>query len=653
MVQLRSALGKQPSETISSPPASKETKRSVLKEKTNTMRGKKSQSALAAKPEKAVVKKARTQVKKPSNKPSSTEDISVVERILKNARKAPKDGEEEVSEDTIEVKDRSSRRASRQPSRPAKEATQPTVLEGMKERMDATARRLVQSPKKAQIATDEIASSSGTPPVLRAATPQQSGIVTEFTELSLSPSPPAGRYSSANAKRTSYLPPGSAIRVHGTPAHEMSLLALKNFRRRPRQPSMLQMIQNRTTSARPSLANSQANEDSSVFDLGADEDEEDFLPEAEGTPLQVSNVERGSSPHLKDHGVLLRQNAGKDASPIANKKRKSDAVEQVEELPGRTKRSRRSRISGDDDVSSIQVRPVSKGLMQRPATGDPSATDIQVLGSEPSSTPPTRASSGERRTSSTHADFVVPSTEPQDALERIHNTADDEDICNATFADPVSSPLPSLSLPPSGTQMTDIYADPLTQRSPPPRKRTTRNAQKPAEALQTDVLKALLPRRRRRLATHNRKSDYDIDSDAESDSLDLTIPEDDIRITTQSKSNTRLARSKRSGATPAKQKRSSGDVKTSGRKIASKKPTRVYGRKSATSDKENEENAPSSMIRRGDNISALPDTSTATQVSRSKELDEIRRKFAEVDEWDLSFEAITPEDHRSSSQGWR
>lgn len=71
--------------------------------------------------------------------------------------------------------------------------------------------------------------------------------------------------------------PPSTIRVGGTPAHETSILALTNFRRRPRQPSLLRMV-HQTTDVEGAGANS---------DDGDDLD--DFHPDDESTPLRHRN----------------------------------------------------------------------------------------------------------------------------------------------------------------------------------------------------------------------------------------------------------------------------------------------------------------------------------------------------------------------------
>ncbi|KAH7064155.1 hypothetical protein BKA63DRAFT_427930 [Paraphoma chrysanthemicola] len=72
--------------------------------------------------------------------------------------------------------------------------------------------------------------------------------------------------------------PPSAIKVGATPAHENSILALTNFKRRARQPSLLRMVQQTTDLE---------DNDQSGLDDTDDFDFDDFLPQAESTPLNV------------------------------------------------------------------------------------------------------------------------------------------------------------------------------------------------------------------------------------------------------------------------------------------------------------------------------------------------------------------------------
>jgi hypothetical protein len=77
--------------------------------------------------------------------------------------------------------------------------------------------------------------------------------------------------------------PPSAIKIGATPGHETSILALTNFRRRQRQPSLLRMV-HQTTDV----------EDNNLDDF---DDLDDFNPADESTPLQVqkNSVVEGAS----------------------------------------------------------------------------------------------------------------------------------------------------------------------------------------------------------------------------------------------------------------------------------------------------------------------------------------------------------------------
>ncbi len=60
------------------------------------------------------------------------------------------------------------------------------------------------------------------------------------------------------------------------------------------------------------------------------------------------------------------------------------------------------------------------------------------------------------------------------------------------------------------------------------------------------------------------------------------------------------------------------------------------------------------MNEEDEEVTGLHDsTATFSGLVQSKELESVRQKFEEVDEWEMSFESMSAEDHRSSSQGWR
>jgi hypothetical protein len=205
-----------------------------------------------------------------------------------------------------------------------------------------------------------------------------------------------------------------------------------------------------------------------------------------------------------------------------------------------------------------------------------------------------------------------------------------------------------------GTQQTDVFADPLTQLSPPPLPRQAK-AKSQAKAVSTATLQSLLPKRRQRAQPKARRTEFDIssDEDDEDSQLDASHLEED-----EDELGGRLRR-KPLKATPVRSKKTKSkprqpkahlSARKSAKSPAKTRATQTYGRKNkpiAISDKENEL----------DESAAEDEDSLATKVTtpgaKSKELEAVRRKFEEVDEWDMSFESMSAEDHRSSSQGWR
>ena len=107
--------------------------------------------------------------------------------------------------------------------------------------------------------------------------------------------------------------PPSAVKVGATPAHETSILALTNFKRRPRQPSLLRMVQ-QTTDVEDNDESSLSNTDNFDFD--------DFLPQDESTPLnkQRTTTEKEGA---NDSGAHLSSSASR------GRKRKLTPVVQV------------------------------------------------------------------------------------------------------------------------------------------------------------------------------------------------------------------------------------------------------------------------------------------------------------------------------------
>jgi hypothetical protein len=478
------------------------------------------------------------------------------------------------------------------------------------------------------------------------------------------------------------------------PAVETSMLALKNFKRRPRQGSMLEMVRKRRSSVQASLISARPQqgddvEDTSVFDLGsASEGEDVFAPEAEGTPLQTSKTRKSTSTRKS---VSAKKSIAATTPAVKRTKRKSDDLESphsaLDALRAKHRKSEAPPVE-DEPLPSIdddEQQPMVHDTSDHEASPMPNqvTSDVQVINSSPESTPPTEPSSTRKIPGTEEADFAVPSTEEQERLHTLHQDAledepeeveaeaededeDDLDTPNATMAEPASSSPNGSPIP--DTQRTDIYADPLTQLSPPPpepAKTRSKGNSKKSTAMSTATLRALLPRRTQRPQPRPKRTEYDISSDEEDDAtaFDTTHLEDDedelggrIRrqtrapapskggkaATAKSKSKSKSTTSTRKPSAPPPPAKTKSKSKTK-----AKPTTRTYGRNAtATSDKENEESS-------SENDNQAETSMSMREVTHSKELEEARRKFAEVDNWDLTFESMSNEDHRSSSQGWR
>lgn len=573
-------------------------------------------------------------------------------------------------------------KANRRPPRTVKKIVQSEeqakVLEGLKERMEATARE-----KRAKLANgvEPATSTSAVPSSDQAKSKpkasRKSKEATERSEFSLSPSPPPpGKLNSVNGKRASIAQPGSAMKVQNTPTVETSMMALKNFKRRPRQPSMLQMVQQRTASARPSITNTStamyqtAAEDQSVFDLDLDTDEEDdFAPEAEGTPLNARKPTRLSSASNTQF-ASARSKAVGPKTISASRKRKSDDIDVSSgSLTGlRSKRQKPVADSGEDEESIVVASKPAAPRTSSVRAGTPQpleTSDVQVANS-PSSTPPTEPSSTRHSTSRVEVEeeLLVPSTEREGHNDE--DGAEDEleiasDGPNGTMAEPISSsPARIMNAPPS----TD--APPMTQVSPaPPKSKPTRRRKE--QLVATSTLQSLLPKRRQPLRPRERRAEYNMESDTDEDSaLDAShLEEDEDELGGSLRRPAKAAvpkASKRSGekrGRPAKAKKSD-TARTKASSAAARKATastkgkkvlKTYGRAPAASDKENDEVYESPDE---EEESTLPEISISMDDAvQSRELEDAKKRFAEVDDWDMEFESMSQEVHRSSSQEWR
>lgn len=356
--------------------------------------------------------------------------------------------------------------------------------------------------------------------------------------------------------------PPSAIKVGATPAHERSILALTNFKRRARQPSLLRMVQ-QTTDVEDNDEDSLDNTDNFDFD--------DFLPHAESTPLNVRK--------------------------------------------GRTEQETRN--DSGTHVSSSASRGTKRKL---------SPIVVQVPRSSPPGSPQSERDVELEKSPSPSLPEVLPSHE-----QIIEQTQEDEEPMSETLAPPMSSssvradsepPSPAQTRPRRrGRQAKTPVRDEISsgEETETPAKAKRGPKKKTQQSISTAQLKDLLPRRRNRLRDHD---EFDIESSddieqADSDEDELQMPERRVRQ--------RQAAGKLTSPKAAKKP-------TRGKKAASKaaqKASKTYSRR-ISSDKENEKSG---------HVEA--DTSEVSAIEHSEKLEAIRKKFAEVDAFELEFEDVT------------
>jgi len=356
--------------------------------------------------------------------------------------------------------------------------------------------------------------------------------------------------------------PPSAIKVGATPAHERSILALTNFKRRARQPSLLRMVQ-QTTDVEDNDEDSLDDTDNFDFD--------DFLPHAESTPLNVRKNKTGEE----------------------------------------------TRNDSGTHVSSSASRGTKRKL---------SPVVVQVPRSSPPASPQSERDIEMERSLSPSLPEVVPSHE-----RIIEQTQEDEEPMSETLAPPMSSSsVRAESEPPSPVQgrprrrgrqaKTSVRDDDSEAEETETPAKAQRGARKKAQQkISTAQLKDLLPRRRNRLRD---RDEFDVESSDDTEQVDsdedeLQMPERRVRQ--------RQAAGKLTSPKAVKKT-------TRGKKAASKaaqKSSKTYSRR-ISSDKENDKVG-----------QAGADTTEVSAIEHSEKLEAIRKKFAEVDAFELEFEDVT------------
>ncbi|KAL9087036.1 MAG: hypothetical protein Q9165_006864 [Trypethelium subeluteriae] len=419
--------------------------------------------------------------------------------------------------------------------------------------------------------------------------------------------------------------PSSAQRMRNTPGGDTSILALGNWRRRPKQPSVV-----RTVTQQPSDLDT---EDS--FELPASDD---FNPDDESTPLKLGTV----------------QQPGK---AVGNDQ---DQAVDVVELATSTSRKRKlstPSVPVQNNQPGEQILSSSSPQMQRESSSSLPSDPVAVTGQ--------RITLG-----SGYLD------EPDEARLRWKTPqsarARPPEILSDTQASPLSSSHLSQSSSPQRRQ--PHRSRPL--KAAAATKRTARQTKQDKEAkrLTTAELTTLLPQRRNR-RRQAPKTDFEIFSSSEqrdaSEEEELDEDEDELAPRQRKTKKSRAgpsAKPKIQTPTSAKRKKSRATATSAGRSRLSELKHR-YGRNS--SDKENQgegDEEPSEFMQHlASSGESAGDHDTIVvgdgddggkrgggrkgKHRESLELSAAAKKFAEVDEWEMEFESV--ETGGRSSSPWR
>jgi hypothetical protein len=417
---------------------------------------------------------------------------------------------------------------------------------------------------------------------------------------------------------TQQYPPPSALRAQGTPAVETSILALANFKRRPRQPSIIRMVQ------QTSELGNQSDFDETLADLDNTlRDFDEFNPDDESTPLHLTKRQSGSFSASTSH------------HKPATKSRNSSA------------RKRKH----DDEEDDIQV----------PRSSPPLASSPPRIARRTVSDPDSSATSS-------LPEHAIPSTEldpePQADIGRY----------SETMAPPLSSS--DISSPPRSRHVTNPRPDKRRKTTARPGREANVEATnsrktklKKGPKISTAALQSLLPSARNKKRSAAKTDTYDLPS---SDSIDAN--DMGIEINFDSDELAQPARKRRATTatvrTPigkadgnrGRKKKGAPNSPVPGRKAlaptANEKQRRTYGRTQA--EKENDEtliisdedsNSEDDQIY-GDGARKSRQRDSGVGLAASTELAAARKKFEEVDQWEMEFESVDLGGGQSSAS-WR
>ncbi|KAM5351516.1 hypothetical protein ACJ41O_004239 [Fusarium nematophilum] len=445
---------------------------------------------------------------------------------------------------------------------------------------------------------------------------------TDTSSLNLSNFKRRSRQSSIIGRSNPPIRPSS--RGGNTPSIS-STLHFGAFKRRAREPSIL------GTARKPRP------DDTDVAREAESESEEEFLPEAESTPLNNRRrtqpeddlgTEREGTPEAPAESKS-RKRKSEDAPPGGDRPEKLSRIEVEGEGPRNVDHADDTNDSASESsLSSISSPPgPPPALMERPVT---------PVNEEEIMAPPASSDS----------------EEAHDIWPDIHTLAKRRRRPSFTATAPADN-FSDVSSPPSLTHSPN-YAQ--------TRARETRGLatarRQPSPKLTTADLTSLLPKRRYK----KQQDPLGMESDEEHDTSGLAEDEDELSYL-----DSRAAR-RRQGSRPPSRGAAARPGSRGGRAAQALKPrqpasdraaartTQTYSRRSSDKENEGDDAGDDDDEQEHSRFQPLPDdtfdneSGETTSTPSADELKQAARKFKEVDRWELDFEEVT---QSSSPQGAR
>ncbi|KAL9031427.1 MAG: hypothetical protein Q9196_000530 [Gyalolechia fulgens] len=380
-------------------------------------------------------------------------------------------------------------------------------------------------------------------------------------------------------------------RPRAPPARETSILAIENFKLRPRQPSLLQIAQAHTAAR------------DSEFDDTFDE----FNPDDESTPL-----------HQSKNGLQHGPSSASSSRQSSSRKRKLSSPEiQVpssqppfsshrSSSPGPSLPDNPFDIFADDSQPNPPLPPI-------PASKLPSAgrqtIDSNTLAPPQSSSPLNQPQQENRQAKAR-------SKRPQTASKPKGKATNTKSRKNLSTLLPPRSPSPTQSSP-----------------TAVPKSRS------PLKPITTSALQNLLPRRRR-VMSRNKENIFELNSSSDLDTFNAgEMDEDQDELSYHATARNHAGRpgtAKRKNKTGAGKSKKSKPVANgaASKPKGGKRPSATYTRKQNLEPDENEDASTG-----GEDYGA--GETLVTDGKAKAEMKKLAAKFREVDDWGLEFEEVT------------